>query len=109
MKEHLYNSWKRAGNGRGSRKLINQFDKWMDCGHRDAKFYFTLFLSGHGIFHAYLYETYLYRMKRSERSTCLHCTSSGNDDVFHTFFVSERWNDERGKLEDIVLHVTPII
>ena len=52
-------------------------------------FYFTQFLTGHGLFH---------KMGKAARPDCAHCDWP-LDDAQHTFFHCIKWSAERGALE----------
>ncbi|OXU29005.1 hypothetical protein TSAR_014431 [Trichomalopsis sarcophagae] len=45
-------------------------------------------------------------MGKATEPRCLHCASQ-KDDALHTFFVCEKWRDERVGLEDDGVRLTP--
>ena len=53
----------------------------------------TQFLTGHGYFRAYLH-----RMGKIESPECIYCEAP-LDDAHHVFFVCERWQESRRRIE----------
>ena len=65
-------------------------------------FYLTQFLTGHGLFRAYLH-----KMGKVARPDCAHCDWPP-DDAHHTFFHCRKWSVERGALEiELEATITP--
>lgn len=103
-REHTMDSWQELWTaehrGRWTARLVPNIQTWMDRKHGEVDFYLTQFLTGHGIFYAYLF-----KMGKVPAPTCLHC-HDGEDDVQHTFLDCNRWVSERSVLVES-LELTP--
>ena len=85
--------WESSTKGRWTARLIPQVDTWLFRKEGEVNYYLTQFLTGHGLFRAYLH-----KMGKVADPGCTYCEGLP-DDVFHTFFVCGRWTVERGALE----------
>ena len=74
-------------------RLIGEVQPWSDKKHGEVNFYLSQFFTSHGHFNAYLY-----RMDLLNSPFCNYCESL-QDSAEHTFFVCDRWSQERRALE----------
>ncbi|KAF6205641.1 hypothetical protein GE061_019814 [Apolygus lucorum] len=74
-----------------------QMDCEADPSNQDMATFFVLtqFLSGHGLFYAYLHKTGKVRSPK-----CPNCQENQDDDAFHTFFECMRWTGVRNCLRE---------
>jgi hypothetical protein len=86
-------AWERETKGRWTARLIKQVGPWLERTHGEVGYYLTQFLSGHGYF-----RSYLFRMRKVTSAECLYCPGS-IDDVEHTFFTCDAWEEQRAGLE----------
>lgn len=61
---------------------------------------FSQFLSGHGLFQAYLK-----KMGKTDSEECVYC--GRKDDALHTFFECDRWLRRKTELEWTLGQITP--
>ena len=66
-------------------RWINIRSDWRRSREEGHSVFLTQFLTGHGMFHAYLF-----RYKRRDSPLRLYCPEE-TDDANHTFFVCDRW------------------
>lgn len=81
--------WEEAAEGRWTAGLVSELVPWVDRRHGEVNFFLTQFLTGHGYFRAYLH-----RMGKVANPWCRYCGGE-SDDVYHAFFVCERFADDR--------------
>ena len=93
--------WTSDTKGRWTARLIKQLAVWTDRKHGEINYFLTQFLTAHGLFRAYLY-----RMGKVDRPDCIFCKQE-LDDVNHTFFICDRWKEERQSLENVVGQISP--
>nr|CAH7755101.1 unnamed protein product [Callosobruchus chinensis] len=72
--------------------LIPRIEPWYTRKHGEISYYLYQFLTGHGLFNAYLY-----RIGKRNSAMCCYCSSE--DDPRHTFFECERWESKRQLLQ----------
>lgn len=94
-------SWFASTKGAWTKRLIPQIKPWMECSHNEVDYHLCQFLSGHGCFREYLF--------KKKRAANPHCPYDEEvDDVEHTIFKCERWNENRAKCEkELKLRLTP--
>lgn len=80
--------------------LIPNLVPWIIRTLGDVDYFLTQFLTGHRYF-----TRYLWKMSRVVSPICIYCNSRG--DVYHTFFESVRWNEERNKAETEIRQIKP--
>ena len=85
--------WEEETRGRWTARLIPLVDDWLLRKGGEVDFYLTQFLTGHGLFRAYLH-----KMGKVARPDCAHCDWP-LDDAHHTFFHCRKWSVEREALE----------
>lgn len=93
--------WTSDPRGRWTHLLIRRVGPWMDRKFGEVDFYLTQFLSGHGYF-----RHYLWKMGKVRTPECKYCGYE-RDDAEHTFFVCDRWTDERQLVESQIGQMTP--
>nr|CAH7734124.1 unnamed protein product [Callosobruchus chinensis] len=74
--------------GKWTHILIPRIEPWYTRKHGEINYYLSQFLTGHGLFNAYLY-----RIGKRNSAMCSYCSSE--DDPRHTFFECERWESKR--------------
>lgn len=72
------------------RKLLPDITPWVNRTHGRITYYLTQVITGHGNF-----QTYLHRFKIAPSSTCMHCTAGEEDDVEHTLFKCQAYENIR--------------
>ena len=85
--------WEEDTRGRWTARLIKQLQPWVERKHGAVDFFLTQFLTGHGYF-----RPYLHRMGKIESPKCIYCEGP-RDDAHHVFFVCERWQETRRRIE----------
>nr|CAI5820897.1 unnamed protein product [Callosobruchus analis] len=78
--------------GKWTHILILRIEPWYNRKHEEISYYLSQFLTGHGLFNAYLY-----RIEKRNSAMCSYCSSE--DDPRHTFFECERWEPKRQLLQ----------
>ena len=99
--EMWQDQWRLEPRGRWTARLIREVAPWFKRQHGEVNFYVTQFLTGHGLFYAYLH-----KMGKTADAGCIH-GDSPHDDALHTFFVCEVWSDERRALQEDLGEITP--
>nr|CAH7765783.1 unnamed protein product [Callosobruchus chinensis] len=83
--------------GKWTHILIPRIEPWYTRKHGEISYYLSQFLTGHGLFNAYLY-----RIGKRNSAMCSYCSSE--DDPRHTFFECERW-ESKGQLLQLSLGI----
>lgn len=94
-------SWDQDSRGRWTAKLIRLVRPWYERKHGEVGYYLTQLLSGHGYFRAYLH-----RMGKIGTAECMYCPGV-SDDVYHTFFLCDKWAQRRRSLESDLGPISP--
>jgi hypothetical protein len=87
------------GNG-WTNRLITNLQSWLQRQHGEVNHWLAQFLTGHGIFAAYLK-----RIGKARGDSCWYCPLA--DSVEHTFFNCIRWMELRETCWRVVGHQTP--
>jgi len=85
--------WQNESRASWTRRLIPNLSLWVERGFGEVNFLITQFLTGHGLFRAYLY-----KMGKVDSPACKY-GDSVHDDALHTFFQCERWTVLRRQLQ----------
>jgi hypothetical protein len=85
--------WDQETRGRWTARLIGQLEAWLNRLEGEVNYYLTQFLSGHGLFRAYLH-----KMGKVDRPSCVFCDFPF-DDALRTFFQCANWDREREALQ----------
>ncbi|KAL4100909.1 hypothetical protein QTP88_020934 [Uroleucon formosanum] len=85
--------WDNAEEGRWTKRLIPDIEKWAKRKHGRCSYHLTQMLTGHGCF-----GKYLYRFKRRAEPVCVDC-GDAEYDAEHTLFRYDRWWRQRRELE----------
>lgn len=94
--------WANDGRGKWTVRIVKTVDRWLTREHGEVGYYVTQFLTGHGLFRAYLH-----KMGIVERPDSIHC-GGNRDDVHHTFFLCDKWKEDKQSLEaKLLVEVTP--
>lgn len=93
--------WTNETRGRWTARLIPQLKPWVNRKEGEVNYYLTQFLTGHGLFHSYLF-----KMGKVTSASCLYGESL-KDDAEHNFFGCKRWNVERDNLQQSIGNFTP--
>lgn len=72
--------------------IVESFQSWINRRYGGMNFRLTQMITGHGC-----YNSFLYRIKRSETSICAHCRTR-LDTVEHTIQECNTWEAHRGQL-----------
>ena len=84
--------WTREVRGRWTARLVPDVQTWLQREHGEVNYFTTQFLSGHGLFYAYLH-----RIGKVATPSCLSCDGVA-DDALHTFFECSQWGQDRNAL-----------
>lgn len=85
--------WSSEITSRWTAKLIPQIDVWFDRPFGEVDYHLTQLLSGHGYF-----RKYLCNIGKADSPDCIYGDAT-IDDANHTFFMCERWKNERECIE----------
>lgn len=94
------NEWTNNTKARWTQRLIPRLAPWLDRQHGEVNYYLTQFLTGHGLFGAYLH-----KMGKRPEPKC-HC-GAANDDPLHMFFECDKWKEERRVLQQHIGRPSP--
>ncbi|KAJ8965282.1 hypothetical protein NQ314_004245 [Rhamnusium bicolor] len=99
IRENIMNKWQqewREGTkGRWTQRLIPDIRTWLYRKHGEVSFYITQALTGHGCF-----EAYVHAIGKADSDRCHYCNDI--DTPEHTLFHCNRWEGNRGQVEEII-------
>lgn len=85
-----------------TKTLIPHLRVWLKCEHRNANYFLTQFLSGHGSF-----RRYTHRIGKTNDARCIYCRQIQEDSPEHTVFKCTRWREWRKEIIDKEGTLTP--
>ena len=83
-----------TGKAQWTKYLIPNLDEWINRKHGDITYFLAQMLSGHGKF-----QTYLKRIQKTNTDICPYCENSAVDDVIHTLYECDAYEDKRTTLK----------